>query len=70
MLDWVHASGCQLLILLTKAEKLSRGKGIDQRRAVRRQLDDDVPVVLFSATKREGVDEARRYITAWLEPGN
>jgi GTP-binding protein len=69
MLDWVQAStACQPLILLTKADKLSRGKGIDQRRVVRRQLDDDVPVVLFSATKREGVDEARRHITAWLTP--
>lgn len=70
MLDWVQASSCQPLILLTKADKLSRGKGIDQRRAVRRQLGDDVPVILFSATKREGVDEARRHITAWLEPRN
>ena len=69
MLDWVQASAaCQPLILLTKADKLSRGRGIDQRRAVRRQLDDDVPVVLFSATKREGVDEVRRHITAWLTP--
>ena len=70
MLDWVQASSsCQPLILLTKADKLSRGKGIDQRRAVRRQLGDHIPVVLFSATKREGVDEARRHITAWLESG-
>jgi len=68
MLDWVQGSTCQPLILLTKADKLSRGKGIDQRRAVRRQLGDDVPVVLFSATKRQGVEEARRRIAAWLEP--
>jgi GTP-binding protein len=69
MLDWVEGSGCQPLILLTKADKLSRGKGIDQRRSVRQQLGDEVPVVLFSAPKRQGVDDARQRIRGWLEPG-
>ena len=68
MLDWVQGSACEPLILLTKADKLSRGKGIEQRRAVRRQLDDEIPVVLFSATKRDGVAEARQRISAWLTP--
>lgn len=68
MLDWVQEAGCEPLILLTKADKLSRGKGIDQRRVVRRQLGPEIPVVLFSATKREGVTEARQRITAWLQP--
>ena len=69
MLDWVEPTGCPTLVLLTKADKLSRGKAIDQRRAVRQQLAQDVPVVPFSSPKRQGVDDARQRIRAWLDGG-
>ena len=60
-------------ILLTKADKLSRGAATTALAQVRRQLQSDYPqasgtfsVQLFSAPARLGVDEAHARLDRWL----
>ena len=69
MLDWCHHHRMPVLILLTKADKLTRGAGQNTLLHVRRELAamPECQVQLFSASKRLGVDEARLQICAWLE---
>jgi len=69
MLDWCRHTGMPVHVLLTKADKLSRGKAGAALQAVRRALGDypEVDVQLFSSLKRDGVTEAIRRIVAWLQ---
>ena len=68
MLDWCHALGLPVHILLTKADKLNRGPATQVMFGVRRALADydRVSVQLFSALKREGIDECHAQLDAWL----
>ncbi|MGD1976836.1 MAG: ribosome biogenesis GTP-binding protein YihA/YsxC [Gammaproteobacteria bacterium] len=59
MLDLARQAGCPAHILLTKADKLSRGKAQAALLAVRRQLEEAATVQLFSALRGTGVAEAR-----------
>ncbi|MBI1423819.1 MAG: YihA family ribosome biogenesis GTP-binding protein [Gammaproteobacteria bacterium] len=68
MLEWCHYHRMPVLVLLTKADKLSRGAAHNTLHSVRRELEA-LPlcqVQLFSATKRTGVEEAREQICNWL----
>ncbi len=70
MLDWNAARGVPTHVLLTKADKLNRGPGLDQLRKVRGQLaawPGPVTVQLFSALKRLGLDEAHAVLDGWLD---
>lgn len=67
MMDWAQRADRPIAILLTKADKLRRGPALDQRLRVRKSLDPDIPLILFSAVSRQGVDEARRKLNEWLE---
>jgi GTP-binding protein len=67
MIDWAGAAGCPLQVLLTKADKLSRGRGTTTARAVRKELGAAAGVLLFSATAGTGVAEAREVLDAWLD---
>ena len=56
-------------IILTKSDKLSRMQGLTTLRSVRATLEKDgldASVQLFSALKRDGIDEARAAVCAWL----
>jgi GTP-binding protein len=66
MLEWAAAAGCPVHVLLTKADKLSRGKASAALHSVRRELGDAVSVQLFSAPKGTGLAEARRAIGEML----
>ena len=58
MLDWGRALDCQLHVLLTKADKLSRQEAAAALAAAKRELQDlRVDVQLFSATSKLGLDE-------------
>jgi len=59
MLAWARQAGCPAHVLLTKADKLSRGKAAAALQAARRELGTDVSVQLFSALKGSGVEDAR-----------
>jgi GTP-binding protein len=54
-------------ILLTKADKLKRGQASRARLEVRKEVGDAARVQLFSASSREGLDEARQTLEAFLE---
>ena len=62
MLDWAHTSGMPLHILLTKADKLAFGAAknalLKVQKDVRQGWGDGISVQLFSAPKRQGIEEA------------
>jgi GTP-binding protein len=71
MLDWFLPRGLPVHILLTKADKLSRGAAHKTLQAVRSALKDAplVSVQLFSSLARQGVEEAEGVIVNWLSAG-
>lgn len=66
MLSWAEYKQCPAHVLLTKADKLSRGKASAALHATRRELADNITVQLFSALKHTGVDEARAQLDEML----
>src|SRR5690606_36669334 len=66
MLGWAAEAGCPVHILLTKADKLSRGAASAALHSVRRALGEAATVQLFSALKGAGVEEARQARDAFL----
>ncbi|MGI9259982.1 MAG: ribosome biogenesis GTP-binding protein YihA/YsxC [Gammaproteobacteria bacterium] len=66
MLTWAQDAGVPAGVLLTKADKLSRSGGISRRQEISRTVPDDIPLILFSAPRRLGVDEAREQLLTWL----
>ena len=66
MLDWSGANGLATHILLTKADKLSRGESSAVLKQVRAQVEGVATVQLFSAVAKTGVDEARREVLTML----
>lgn len=68
MIDWAVQSDLPLHILLTKADKLTKGAAKNTLLAVQKELAtlDNVSVQLFSSLKNIGVDEARDRLAEWL----
>ncbi|KTT56072.1 ribosome biogenesis GTP-binding protein YihA/YsxC [Pseudomonas sp. HR1] len=70
MLDWAQASSMPLHILLTKADKLAFGAQknalLKVQREVRQGWGDTASIQLFSAPKRQGVEDAQRVLARWL----
>lgn len=70
MLDWARATGMPLHILLTKADKLTFGAAknalLKVGRDIRQGWGDTASLQLFSATHRQGVDEAHTVMATWL----
>ncbi len=69
MLGWCQHFQMPVHILLTKADKLKRGAGLNVLLQVKHALadHDNISLQLFSSTKKIGVDEARAVIDNWLE---
>jgi GTP-binding protein len=55
-------------VLLTKADKLGRGRGLTAQRALQAEFPG-VGFQLFSGRTGTGVEQARERITAWLLEG-
>ncbi|MEX1266171.1 MAG: ribosome biogenesis GTP-binding protein YihA/YsxC [Woeseia sp.] len=53
-------------VLLTKADKLKRGQAATALLAARKQLGDAASAQLFSASNRDGLDEARQQLGVFL----
>lgn len=71
LIEWCEERELPMLLLLTKADKLKGNRGRQQVADVRKALKDLSCVhhiQAFSALKNQGVDEARRHISAWLIP--
>lgn len=66
MLAWIGPLELSVAVLLTKADKLSRGAGLAAEQAVAKRLAGQADVVRFSAIDRVGVSEARAWLNALL----
>jgi GTP-binding protein len=68
MLEWVLARDRLAHVLLTKSDKLTRR---DAQRVLQETLaacsDTSVTAQLFSAHAKQGLEEAQRVMSAWLE---
>ena len=67
MIEWSIDSGLPLHILLTKADKLKRGGQQNSLLGLRKHLPTEITVQIFSATKKLGIKELEKILTAWLE---
>ncbi len=70
LLNWFRPTGKPIHILLSKADKLSRGQAMQVLRAVQTELDEagfTARVQIFSSTHRIGLDEAEAIIRQWLD---
>ena len=68
MLGWAAEAGCPVHLLLTKADKLSRGAGSAELLRVRKAVGDTATAQLFSALKGTGLEEARVMLDGMLQP--
>ncbi|MDR5866380.1 ribosome biogenesis GTP-binding protein YihA/YsxC [Halomonas koreensis] len=69
MLGWADEAEMPVHILLTKADKLKRGaaKGaLQQVRSRLREWEDLVTIQLFSALKKDGIEEVHARLDDWL----
>lgn len=69
LLDWADDRDMPVHILLTKADKLKSGAAKNALQQVRlrlREWEDLVSVQLFSALKKQGVEEVHARLDAWL----
>ncbi len=69
MLAMAEAVACPVHVVLTKADKLSRGQAAATLQATRKTLANRASVQLFSALKGQGVDEARAVLETMLAGG-
>jgi len=69
MIEFAASVSLPIHVLLTKADKLKRGKAATALLEVRKELDDSATVQLFSALNRQGVDEARDVLERFLADG-
>ncbi len=72
MINWCESTGVPLHILLTKADKIKRGPAqatlLKIKKETRERLADKVSVQVFSALKKDGVDQLRNRLDSWLLP--
>ncbi len=66
MLSFADSVNLPVHVLLTKADKLKRGQASSALLQVQKELNGQASVQLFSAPKRQGVDEARRMLERFL----
>lgn len=69
MLEYCEYRQIPIHLLLTKADKLKRGPAKSALLALRKllkELGSDATVQLFSALKRDGLDEARDRLDSWF----
>jgi len=63
LLDWL--GDARRLVLLSKADKLSRAEQAATLKTMRAAIGEDVR--LFSSPTRQGVEECRDLLESWLE---
>jgi GTP-binding protein len=66
MLDWAGRLRIPSLLLLTKADKLSRGAASARRAEIAAEAPADVDSIVFSAESGQGAAEARARLRDWL----
>ena len=69
LLRWLESRRVlPVAVLLTKADKLSRGAGLEQERKLAAELGPDVKLTRFSALTGDGVATAQQWVEEWLDP--
>lgn len=66
LLDFAAAANLPVHVLLTKADKLKRGKAANALLAASKELGDRATAQLFSALNRQGLDQARAALEQFL----
>ncbi len=66
LLAWTTPLQLPLLVLLSKADKLSNSAASRAQRQAAQRLKHQAQVEVFSATAKTGVESARRVISEWL----
>jgi GTP-binding protein len=72
-LRWCQQTTMPVHVLLTKCDKLSRGRGaaaLQEIEATLQEFGPYVSVQLFSSTKRQGVEQVRALMVDWLGLNN
>ncbi len=67
LIEWAGGRGLALHLILTKADKLGRGKQKEALMKLRGMIDERVGVQLFSATSGQGLDELNEVMANWFE---
>lgn len=67
LLRWLEPRALPVAVLLTKADKVSRGAGVAQQLEVAKALGPTAKLACFSALTRDGVAEARAWLDDWLK---
>jgi GTP-binding protein len=71
MIEWCQHFDLSVHVVLTKADKLSRGAGMEVLKKVATGLDADfthpVSVQLFSSLKKAGMDQAHGVLDLWFQ---
>jgi GTP-binding protein EngB required for normal cell division len=70
LLRWLEPRGLSVAVLLTKADKLSRGAGLEQQRKLAAELGPAIKLTRFSALTGDGVATAQQWVEEWLDPHN
>ncbi|MDE2091946.1 MAG: YihA family ribosome biogenesis GTP-binding protein [Gammaproteobacteria bacterium] len=66
LLAWTTPLRLPVLVLLNKADKLSKSAALSVQRQVTQQLKTQAQVQLFSALSKSGAEDARQVISGWL----
>ena len=66
MLSFADSVDLPVHVLLTKADKLKRGQASAALLQVQKELNGQASVQLFSASKRQGVEDARKVLEQFL----
>ncbi len=66
MLAWCDAVGVPCHVLLTKADKLKRGPAQSTLLKVCKQVPENTSVQVFSATKKQGLDQLVEHLCGWF----
>lgn len=69
-LEWLRPVAAPRLVLLSKADKLTRAEGartLARVRAALSRLAVEAQVMLFSSKSGEGIDEARALVESWMQ---
>jgi len=67
LVEWAGSRGLALHLVLTKADKLGRGKQNEALMQVQRRVDDRVGVQVFSAVKGQGRDALLGVLGDWFQ---
>lgn len=74
LVSWCEKTGMPLHVLLTKADKLTRGPAqstlLKLTAQLRKRLGDGVTLQTFSSLKKDGVDTLRQRLTELLLPAS